>query len=199
MDTSSLGMAVIITLVVAGCGSGNLRLQSSPSEAEVELVDRSGSRRNIGKTPLNISSKELGALTDGAQLEVSKTGHISQGIFLPSSTFAKMVEINIVLPPHSTAVSNGESSLQEVASVVADIQKDIQARSLDLAQSKLTQMIGKYPNVSTFYSLMGNVHYLERRLDRALASYRKALELNSTSTELSKVIEKLESMNGGSR
>lgn len=186
---------------LVACSSSQYRFQSTPAAAEVELVMKNGSRKTIGKTPLSVNAAEVNPNKEAFQVEFKKDGYESYGLFVAESTFNKSIEVNSTLRP--TAVSDksnkSEVVLNEVAAMVADIQKDIQSKNFDMALNKLNKMTAEHPGLPTFYSLMGNVHYLERRVDKALVSYKRALELNPGSIELQKIVEKLSGLSGGSR
>jgi predicted Zn-dependent protease len=74
---------------------------------------------------------------------------------------------------------------------------DIQKKDYSFAEQKLTNLITEYPNVSTLYSLLGNISYLERRIEKALVYYKKAQSLSPNSVELQKIVERLEGISSG--
>lgn len=188
-------------MMQAACSTPTYRFTSTPSEVDVEIVYRNGSRKNLGKTPLVVNAGDVNSTRESFQVEFKKDGFEKQSVFVPESTFAKGLETNVTLPADTKAAENKktEQTISEIASVVADIQREIQTKNYESALAKLSRMSLSYPSVATFHSLTGNVHYLERRFDKALVAYRKAYELSPTSTDLQRIIEKLESLTGGGR
>ena len=205
MEYQKLFGILLFASLMTACASNTYRIQSSPSEAEVDFVYKSGARKSMGKTPLSLNANEANPNKEAFQIEVRKDGFDKQAVFVPESSFTKNLEVNVNLQNDARGADakadakKGDAAFNEIASAVADIQKDIQTRNYEMALSKLNRMVAAYPSVSTFYSLSGNVHYLEKRLDKALASYKKALDLNPNSAELQKIIEKLDGMTGGTR
>ncbi len=181
------------------CSTATYRFSSNPSEAEVFLVSKNGEKKPLGKTPLSVNANEINSGKDSVMIEVKKEGYLPQQLFIGDSYFAKNVESSMVLAPQATAADtkNQDASMNEIASSVADIQRDIQTKNYDIALTKLSRMQASYPNVATFHSLMGNVHYLEKRLDKSLQSYKKAIALNPNLYEVQKMIEKIEALSGG--
>lgn len=186
-------------LTLISCSSATYRFSSNPSEADVLLVSKNGEKKALGKTPLNLNAHEVNSSKDALIIEVKKEGYQSQQLFIADSYFAKNVEASVVLAPQvaATDTKNQDASMNEIATSVADIQRDIQSKNYDLALTKLSRMQSSYPNVATFYSLMGNVHYLEKRLDKSLQSYKRAISLNPNLYEVQKMIEKIEALSGG--
>lgn len=192
---------ILFFVGLTSCASTKYQLTSSPSEARVAAVFANGSRKDLGKTPLNLDAQEVNPNKEALTLEISKEGYEKQGVFVPGGFSHKDLSVNANLT--ATTLTNdtkhNEQRLNEVAAGVADIQKEIQARNYEMALTKINRMISENPQVATFYSLGGNVYYLEKRFDKALGQYRQALELNPSSAELTRVIEKLEAMNGGTK
>lgn len=191
----------LIVLGLTGCASGIYHIQSTPPDASVEAIYGDGQRKPLGQTPVNMTSSDVNPKLDAFQIEVSKSGYATQMIFVPGSHFGNTVDLKVTLAAdiRNASTIKSETALQEVASSVADIQREIQNRNFEAAIARINRMIASYPNVATYYSLMGNVHYLEKRFDKALTSYRKAAQLDSSSVDLAKIIEKLETMTGGSK
>lgn len=201
MEKLQILLILLMFSLITSCSSTQYRVNSSPSEAEVEARYKSGAVKSVGKTPLTIAANDINANRESFSLVVKKNGYSDAEVFVPESSFNKSIELNVSLKKQegSSEAFQQQKVVSEVAAAVADIQKDIQTKNFDIAINKLNKMMVDYPTVSTFYSLQGNVHYLERRTDKALAAYKRALELNPGSVELQKIIEKLNSVSGESR
>jgi hypothetical protein len=192
------GFIFLIGLVY-GCATPSYQFHSSPAEAEVELVFKGGTKKILGKTPLTVEAAEINPTKEAMIVNFRKVGAESQSVFVPPSMFVKSVEIGVNLPedPRVAQAQKGEKIISEIASQVADTQMLIQAKQYGIAEQKLIKMIAEHPNVSVFYSLLGNIQYLDRKLDAALGYYKKAQDLNPTSVEIEKVIQKIENIKGG--
>lgn len=187
--------------IIAGCATPSYRLQSNPSEAEIEITYKNGTKKIVGKTPLQQNTQDINPTNDSLQIEFRKPGHISSTVFVPRSGFDKAIDLTVNLA-QDTRVLEGkktDQAINEIASGIADIQRDIQRKQFDLSIQKINRLIAHYPNVSTLYSLLGNVYYLDKRLEPALLNYKKALDLDPTSQELVKVIEKIEGIRPGGK
>jgi tetratricopeptide (TPR) repeat protein len=201
MQPNSFVMTLILGLFLGACSTSSYRIQSSPSEAEVTFIFANGSQKQAGKTPVMIPASEVNPNREAFKIELKKEGYVNESLFILDSPFAKTIETSVTLKTKEAApgVKGLEESLDKIASAVADIQKDIQVKNYEFALTKLNHQIAEHPDVATFYSLSANVHYLEKRFDRALSLYKKALSLNPTHTDVQKMITKIESFSGGSR
>lgn len=182
-----------------GCASPTYRFQSTPSEADVDVIFKSSGKKSLGKTPLTLPMSDLNPTKEAMTVSFRKPGLEGQTIFVPPSLFAKSVELDVTLTPDPRVGESKKSDqvIGEIATQVAETQKLIQAKQFGVAEQKLNKMISEHPTVSVFYSLMGNVQYLDRKLDAALGFYRKALELDPSAGEISRVIQKIETLKGG--
>lgn len=189
------------SLMCSACANSTYLITSTPTDANVNVTYANGTKQNLGKTPLNGTSQTVNPSQEAFSVEVSKEGFEKQTVFVPGGAGGKDVTLNVTLPPstHALEGKKTDEQLNAVAASVADVQRDIQAKNYDIALSKINRLIAENPGVSTFYSLSGNIHYLEKRLDKALVSYKRALELDPKSTELARLVDKLEEMKGVSR
>jgi len=190
---------ISILFLTAGCATSTYKVQSVPAEAEVTFVMASGEKKSMGKTPASVGADEINPSRLPFLIEVKKVGYETKTIYVMDSPFSKNLEASLNL---QAALSSGDGkgspeTLNLVSSAVADIQKDIQSKNYSLALERLNRLQIDYPGVATFHSLTGNVHYLEKRLDRALDSYRQSLLLNPNQNEVQKMINKIESFQGG--
>ncbi len=192
---------IFLTLpfIFCACATQTYRLQSNPAEAEVSVQQGNGIKRVIGKTPLSLSSKEINPTAESLQIEFTKKGFEKQSVFVPASSFDKSVNIDLTLTASdkSAEAGKGNETINKIAGAVAEVQKYIQTKEFTAAEQRLNSLIADYPGVATFYSLQGNVFYLEKKLTPALDAYKKAQELDPNSNELPRIIEKLQSLKSG--
>lgn len=188
-----------ILILASGCASSTYRVQSTPADSDVEVQYRNGSRRVLGKTPATFAASDVNAAKEALSFTLKKEGYESQTIYVPGSLTEKSVDINVALTKNAVSgdPKKFDETLNALASAVADVQKDIQKKDYSFAEQKLTNLITEYPNVSTLYSLLGNISYLERRIEKALVYYKKAQSLSPNSVELQKIVERLEGISSG--
>lgn len=185
----------LFSLVLGGCATGSYQITSSPADATIDAVYANGTRRTLGKTPMTSPATVVNPGKTPFTIEISKSDFEKQSVYVPDGG-GKEISINANLVP-AVASADGrrnDERVEQIAGSVAEIQKDIQAKNYDLALSKISHMISENPNVSTFHSLAGNVHYLEKRTEKALASYKRALDLNPKNAGLTRIVEKLQGM-----
>jgi predicted Zn-dependent protease len=144
-------------------------------------------------------ASDVNAAKEALSFTLKKEGYESQTIYVPGSLTEKSVDINVALTKNAVSgdPKKFDETLNALASAVADVQKDIQKKDYSFAEQKLTNLITEYPNVSTLYSLLGNISYLERRIEKALVYYKKAQSLSPNSVELQKIVERLEGISSG--
>jgi hypothetical protein len=195
-------MFLFLVFFISGCATPTYQFQSTPSEAEVEVMFKNGVKKTIGKTPLTVNVADLNPTKEAMTVSFKKTGVEGQSVFVPPTMFTKSVEIDVILPVDTklAGAKKTDQLIGDIASQVADTQKLIQAKQFGVAEQKLNKLISEHPSVSVFYSLMGNVQYLDRKMDAALGFYKKAFDLDPSSAEIGRVIQKIESLkSGGSR
>ena len=187
------------TILLAACATPTYRLQSNPAEAEISVQQGSGAKRVLGKTPLTLTTKEINPSSEALQFEFTKKGFEKQAVFVPASSFEKSVTMDLILIPSDKSVEagKGNETINKIAAAVAEVQKYIQTKEYNAGEQRLNSLIADFPGVATFYSLQGNVFYLEKKLGAALESYKKAQELDPNSNELPRIIEKLQSLRSG--
>ena len=189
---------IISTLFIfGGCASGNLRVQSEPSGADVYIATPGQSPRKLGQTPLEVPAS-TSLRTEAAQIMISKEGFRQETVVMPASTFEKSANIDVKLSEAKLPATCQDfgGAVQEIARGVAESQSFMQAKNLDRAEQTLNRLTEKFDNVSVLFDLLGNVHYLRRDLDRALTAYRKSIELRPGNTETARMIKKIEDIRG---
>ena len=202
--TVTIPLLMAGALGLAGCGTAGLRVESDPPGADVYIVSDGQAPRKVGQTPY-LSTETLGS--QPAQLTISKEGFRSETILVPSFRMAASGRAYAKLEPGSAGAAGGaacalsDESIQELSGGVAEAQALIGARNLDEAERKLNALITRHSNVGVVYNLLGNVHYLRKDVVKALAAYKRALEISPNSSETARMIKKLNDIRsaGGAR
>jgi predicted Zn-dependent protease len=86
--------------------------------------------------------------------------------------------------------------LTETTDAVAQVQRMIYKKNYIEAERTLSTFTVKYPAVPVFFSLLGNVYYLEKNLDKALDAYQRSYALQPQNQEASRMIQKIKSIRG---
>lgn len=203
--TNAIIILISSLFIIAGCSSGAIRVESQPEGADVLLSMSGQPPRKIGVTPMLVTDSNLVSSRDSFQLTLAKDGFISQSVVVPPSNMSREATVQIQLQNMPTQKNAEQSTveLQRVASAVSDIQGLLRGRRWDEAEGRITMMLTQYPTVATFHELMGTTLYLKKDLGRALASFRRASELNPTNLDLNRMINKIEGLrmpaSGGER
>jgi len=205
-EAKIFSLNLISLVLVFGCSTGTLRVESAPESADVFVNVQGQAPRKVGQTPMNIIESTLAIGNEPFQITVQKEGYQSENILIPATSLSRATVIQMKLKENSNSnKAMNDQTLQRVASAVAQAQSLIKAKDYESAERSLTNVSSQFPGVSTLHELLGNVYYLRRDLQRALASYRRAYELNPSNPDTQRMIGKIEeihrdkSNNGGGR
>jgi hypothetical protein len=188
----------MLILLLSGCSTSTLRVQSNPQDAEVQLVRRDGSIEKIGKTPVEIDARtQRGLFTDPVEVRVVKEGYSPQSAVVPRlSSLGGSGQINFnlnetELPKACTA---REGAMSELAHGVAEASNLMQKKKLVEAGNLLQSLLVKFNSVAVLHDLMANVYYLQHDTARALESYRRSNALEPGNSQTQRMIERLQQM-----
>lgn len=194
------GVILVSALMLSGCASSFVRVTSNPEGADIHLIRTNSPPLKIGSTPLAITPEAYPeAFTDNIQLAVSKNGFNTESIIVPKSGFQSHAKLHFNLrePSPSGACAGTDKTFEEIAQGVAESQRQLLKKNTPEAKRLLTGMISKFPGVATFHNLLGNAFYLERDINSALESYRRARDLQPSNYDTIRMIDKLQNMRGG--
>jgi hypothetical protein len=191
---------LLLLIGLAGCSTSTLNVKTTPESAEVFVVTRDGATLKMGKTPLEVSTQNYGALfSEATTVKVQKDGYTPQSVLVPPLNFGGgrgNLQFNLeesTLPKVCTAQVD---LMNELAQGVAEVTNQIQSKRYFEAQAQLQNMFIKFDTVSVLYDLQGNVFYLQRDLDRALASYKKSNLLSPNNSQTLRMIRKIQQVSG---
>ncbi len=187
--------------LLAACQSQSLKIESEPAGADVLVSVQGQSPRKVGVTPYVLQAGEQGDRSQPMQLMISKDGFGAESILLPPSAVGRSGSVFMKLD-HSklpAACVNLEAALEKVARGVAEAQYQIKLKNLDQAERQLGQLVAEFQNVSVLHDLLGNVYYLRKEIDKALASYRRSQAIAPNNSETGRMIKRLEELRGGGR
>jgi hypothetical protein len=181
------------TLLISGCASNQLTVESNPDGADVYVFGPNNTKQKVGKTPISLTNSNTPSLfKDTIQLTVQKEGYKSESFVIPPASTTANGRILAQLPQIESS-----STTNEVSEGVAQILRLIYRKSYVEAERSLATYTVKFANISIFWDLLGNVHYLQKNLDRALGAYQTSLSLNPQNSETQKMITKIKTIRGG--
>jgi predicted negative regulator of RcsB-dependent stress response len=186
---------IVPALFCLSCGTGKLQISSQPDNADVYISSKSISTQKIGVTPLNLNELEISSTQEQYQITISKTGYENATTLVPATTLSRDVNISIKLQELASNKNKSSDEIQKVASQVAQVQNLIKTKDFLQAEKNLLMMISQNPNVATYHELLGNVYYLKKDTQSALASYKKANEMYPGNPDTMRMINKLQNFN----
>lgn len=189
-----------LPLLVMGCTTSRLNVQTTPAEAEVYVVYPGQQPALLGKSPLDIPGQGMFSHQGTSfKLIVKKEGFFSEQFLVPKSIFTSIksnVKLDVAMIENKapTACTEQDAAVEEVARSVAQAQSFIQAKRYDSANRILLNLSDRYPNSSVVYDLLGNTYYLMKDLETALNFYEKSLRLSPNNSETQRMVNKLKSI-----
>ncbi len=188
-----------ISLFSIGCATSSLRVNSAPEGAEVSLISRDRTPVKVGKTPLDIDSRNFPELfQDSMQVEVTKEGFSPLSVVVPKLPVGGVGRINLNLQTAELpkVCQNQSESTNVLAKGIADAASLVSRKRLDEASRLLEDLSSKFGTVPVIHDLLGNVYFLQKNLDRALESYRRSNRLNPNNIDTLRMIERIEKVQG---
>jgi len=193
----SFGAGLLVVAITA-CATRPFKVTSEPAGADVFVSQPGRAARKLGLTPLTASASEVGDHDQTLIVSVEKTGYGRESLVLPAGTFSRTGELQVSLKPVvNGSCANQEESMTKLAHGIAESQSLIHQKGYDAAEQLLNSLAVAYPNLSVIYDLLGNVYYLQRKLDKALAAYKRSNALAADNPETTRMINKISTMNGG--
>lgn len=183
---------LVLVFFISSCSTGQLRINSQPEGAEVYISSAAIPIKKVGVTPL-VQTEELSVSSNESyQITISKPGFEDSNVLVPATTLKRNVSVSVKLKEQATNKAQTSVEIDKIASQVADVQNLIKTKDLIQAERKILIMISQHANVATFHELIGNIYYLKKDLQNALASYKKANELAPGNPDTMRMINKLQ-------
>jgi tetratricopeptide (TPR) repeat protein len=186
-------------MALGGCATSTLKVSSLPEGADVSIVAPDRAPVKIGKTPLEIESRNYPELfQDSVQVQVAKDGHSPLTVLVPRLPNGGTGRINLNLQQSELpkVCQNQSDSINLLAKGIADSASLVQRKKMDEAVRLLEDLSSKFGTVPVVHDLLGNVYYLQRNMDRALDSYRRSNKLNPNNIDTIRMIERIEQLQG---
>ncbi len=190
-------LAILLTIVFQSCASSpRVAITSLPEGAVVSLKGADGSNRILGKTPLDLSSRELGGSQRLSSLEINAEGYQQQQILLARDRGSENFEVNVHLKKIAEDSKNldARARQEKLARSIAQASNLINNKRFDEARAILSNITLEYPQVSVGYDLLGSLSFLQKDLKSALNYYEKALTINPESVDTRQMVNRLRGM-----
>ena len=186
---------IIVSYTSIGCGTSQIQISSQPDNAEVYISSKTMSAKKLGVTPINLNESEISSSNESYQITISKLGYENATALIPATTINRTVSLSLKLQELTSSKNKSTDELQRIASQVAETQNLIKTKDFVQAEKNLLMMISQNPNIATFHELLGNVYYLKKDTQSALASYKKANDLYPGNPDTMRMINKLNTFN----
>ncbi len=191
--------SLLTLLALTSCASSQLTVESDPAGADITLVSSGGVKQKIGQTPMTLTQAlQPNVFAPDAQIQIAKDGFRSESFLLPPQAGGSVGRLQAKLSddPVSKSCQDSARTIVDATDGVAQIQRMIYKRNYAEAERALNSFVLKFPTVPVFYSLLGNVFYLQKDLDKALDAYRRSNALQPSNLETSRMIDKLKGIRG---
>lgn len=198
---SILKTLIVMTILVLGsaCTTTKMTLVSEPQGADVFVLDNSGRQEKIGQTPLELNKDVVAKLPDNMwRLSIDKAGFLKDQIYIESKMFQEVGQISITLTPEANWKEayqdmNAYKYLNDVSGMSAEIQAATVKGDFGRAEGLATALVTRYPKLSAGWNLLGNIYYLQKRVDKALESYEKSLAINPNDQVTKSILNRIRS------
>jgi tetratricopeptide (TPR) repeat protein len=190
--------AIFMTLFLSACSSSSvIRVQSTPAEADISVIDTNGAATVIGKTPL--TSSEADIYKNGnqyAQVKIKKEGYAEQEIVLMKSPQGSDTSLTVQLIKEEVNSNKVDQTMtfEKIASSIARANGLLQSKQYDEAEATMLNFSEQYPTVSVGFDYLGNINFLQKRYAKALKYYNRAMNLNPQNTDRKMIIERIQTL-----
>ncbi len=198
----SSSIFILGIVFLSSCASNTLLIESDPIGADIIIVTAGNVKQKLGQTPMNITTTQLPILfSSESQIQVTKDGYRSESFLLPPQSAGTIGRIQAKLTEDTVSKTCQDSSnaIVDTTDAVAQVQRLIYKKNYFEAERALSGYTVKYSTIPAFHSLLGNVFYLEKNLEKALESYTRAAALQPQNQETARMIQKIKEIRGMGR
>ncbi len=192
------GEVLSMTIVMGACSSTTLSLNTVPEQARVIVKPLgSGSVKELGQTPLNISAGDIEKDYGGSGpllVEFFKEGYLQKSVLITDMS-SKNINLKVTLDALTGLDDPAEMNSQ--IETLFEAQRLVRVRRYEEALKLVEKIKAKIPTLSSPYELEGGIYYISRRFPESLDAYRKAVKLNPRSVEAVRMRDMLERTLGG--
>ncbi len=189
-------IVLLLATLLGSCAQGDLRVESNPKGALIQMVKSDGSIKTLGETPYKGKISEIFDGKDGfIKLQISKEGFLRDHFLVERPFLEKEVVINLKMDRKQDN-SKQKQDLEKLAKGIALAQNDIKSKKYYKAELLLLSLAKDFSNVSVINDLLGNLYYLKKDLNQAIFYYEKALEIDPKNQLRNKIVQKIKVITG---
>ncbi len=189
----------IALILLAACATSqpDLSIQTEPTGADIFYMNEEGREEKLGTSPLTLNDQMMSKFqTENWRIGINKKGYVREQVFLETKMFKELGRISVRLLPEANwseayQDTNAYKYLNDVSSVTAEIQGATVKGDFPKAESLAQSLVTRYPKLSVGWNLLGNVYYLQKRVDKAIESYQKSLDVNPNDEVTKSILERL--------
>lgn len=190
------GAAIVI--LMTGCSSARIAIESTPPQAEVYASPASGAGKPVllGVTPLAVSGSDLVSRTGNAgpvMIEFRKEGYNSSRAVITDVSAADL-KLRLDLPRSSGL--EDQDRMNAMIDLVFESQRLALAGRFADALAKLKEVQKQTPQLAAAYELEAGIYFMQKRLPEALDTYRAAARINPRNAETIRMRNYLEAKLG---
>lgn len=187
----------LIFMLVASC-SAKFTVKSDPPEAEVFILDvKSGEKKSLGKTPLDIPAEDVKKSVQNAPqagefytVTIEKTGFETQSLSVPAGQFTTVLTaLDVKLKEGPT--KKELSIAKEILDHLFLAQKFALAGQFERSQIELDKIITPYPDFTRALTMRASIYYVQKNYPESLKWYEEALKKDPTLEDAIKMIAKI--------
>ena len=186
-------------LVINACTTTQLTVNSEPNGADVVIVSDDGREDKLGQTPLNLTPEMMERFpSNNWRMSINKAGFVKDQLFIETKMFRELGKISVKLTPEANWKEayqdmNAYKYLNDVSSMSAEIQAATVKGDYGRAESIANSLVTRYPKLSVGWNLLGNIYYLQKRMDKAVESYQKSLSINPDDQVTKGILDRIRS------
>ena len=182
-------------ILVSGCSTGNISLQTSPAGANVVVATLGAEKSKlIGVTPLVLTPSELESHYGGqgpVQIEFKKDGYTPVKTFITDVGTGEIL-INLNLDP--SAGLEEPDKLNKVIDAAFEAQRLAHVGKYDEALTKVSEIKKEAPQLAATYEIEGGIFYLQKKYKESMDSYNIASKYNPKNPDTTKMRALLQKM-----
>lgn len=184
-----------VLLTLNGCGS-TLVVRTEPSDAKVSISPLGSLEpKEIGKSPVEVTDKAIMEVikidpNSGTYYEIviEKDGYDTERLIVPAARFMPMTTYVDVKMKSGSSETRLASQLVQL---LMNAQKFAAKNEFERAHIEADKALAIDSNFPRAHTLKGSIFFLQQRYKESLASYEKALELDSKLEDAVRMISEL--------
>ena len=182
-------VALSLFLCLVSCGTVSVR--SNPKEAEVILMQPGKlDPMLLGKTPYSASMSDLGNAANSGPivLEIRKEGYISQFLYIPNASGAR-IEFDTGLKP----INPGSyADVNKIIKITLQAERQIMQKQFDEAIKSAAAIKAMNENITAAWEIEGAAYFVKGELTKARVAWMRSLEIDPDNPDTVRMLKELQ-------